>query len=442
MPPRETANRYTVGDHIENIRRTARDAKYHTELNALAGLSAWELYRSETLVTNINRLAIEVPINFALKSAVSPYDVRPMARILLGFGCILFKESVDEESGGTVYDIEDPDKILYVGWKQHLGKPAVPVEVIIRYIFQRPLVGQRTPQPGMDMSGTSEPQQVDWVYFARYYYMAADDEEGTPKSMPVIDEREYELSRESEEAAKGPLPVPLDYWPYSGVRWETGDSVLEPIKPSILRVEAAWRNIMEENDLHSRRALVLENVDEVITGKREANEQGFLQTPAGSKAYYPDMHSEGMDQMFKEYELAMEEIREAVGALRVKELHNASGPSRTFELFPNIALANVIREKVREMVQTLDKNAQLDLGPLIDYTPQEIAIIEPVYAQMQLNGSMQDDEYIAKMRMLIGLPERAGLNLRALPLPVSVNGTLTENNQGQAQQVGGRRAQA
>lgn len=416
MPPRETLTRYTVGDHLESIRSAVREAKYRADELALLEISPWELYRATGFVTNINRICVDGVTNFALKAVNSIYPVREMASKLMGFGLILFKESADEVTGDPFFEIENPDHIFHVGWKRRLGQPDEVVEVIIRYLFQRPATGQQTVPAGLVLTPSSEPAMEDWVYYARYYYTDMENADGDMASTPVIDERIFPLSKEADEIAKGPQPEPLSYWPYRGVRWETGKSILEPIKASILRVEAAWRNIMQENDVHSSRALVLENVDEVITGKREANEQGFLQTPAGSKAYYPDMHSEGMNPMFREYEMAMEEIREAVGALRVKELHNASGPSRTFELFPNVALANVLRDKVEEMVHVLDPNATVDMGPLIDYTPQEIAIIKPVYDEMQLNGSMTADEYIKKIRMLTGLPEMAGLKLRGMVL--------------------------
>lgn len=420
MPPRDTIDRYTLGDRINFIRAAAQDGKYQEHVEALAEISSWELYRATGFITNINRLVIDSPVNFALKSVNSIYPIREMACKLLGYGGILFKEIVDAEigqPGENYFEIENPDHIHSIEWKRRLGKPDEVVDVIIRYVYERLAVGEEVQPTGMAITQSLAPKTEDWVYYAHYYYRTQVDDDGEVRMVPVVDEREYKLSDEAEELAKGATPTEMVRgWPYKGVRWETGQSVIEPIKASILRAEAAWRNIMDENDTHSRRALVFENVDEIITQKREANEQGQIQTPAGSKLYYPDMHSEGMHMMFREYEMACEEIREAVGALRVKELHNASGPSRTFELFPNVALANVIRDKALEMVKVLDPDATLDLGPLIDYTPQEIAIIEPVYTQMQLNGSMTDEEYISKMRMLSGLPESRLLKLKKMVL--------------------------
>lgn len=410
VAPRESVDRYTLGDRLNSIRAAAIEGRHKDDLNALSEMSAWEIYRAEGFITSINRIAIDSPVNFALKQVNSIYPVREMACKLLGYGCILFKETA-EENGGSYFEIENPDHILSVEWKRRLGKPDEVVDVIIRYIYDRLVVGEDTQPEGMAITQSIAPQTEEWVFYAHYYYRTVQTDDG-PTTEPVIDQRTYALDKEAEELQKGPQPTPLEYWPYRGVRWETGKSVIEPIKASILRVEVCWRNITDENDTHSRRSLVLENIDEVITTKKEANEQGYLQTPAGSKAYYPDMHSEGMNQMFREYEMACEEIREAVGALRVKELHNASGPSRTFEVFPNIALANVIRDKAQEMVRVLDPGATLDMGPLLDYTPQEIAIIAPVYTEMNIGGVMEDDEYIAKMRMLTGLPERKGLVLR------------------------------
>lgn len=443
---RETVNRWTVAQHIAAIEQAADEAQHKEMAKAMESISPWELYKAEGLFSNINRICIDGPVNFALRTLNTLLPVRQAMRIMLGTGQVLFFD-VTGEDGELEIQFEEPERIDYIRWKSRWGKPDEPIEVIIRYEYDSdgryesdysPTDGiwsqeQYAPHPSSPnyafSQGTdSESPGPDetWVYRAHYYYMGLpsedEEEEGDPVLLrtPVVDVRRYKLEDEEEELKKPDNITRLESWPYRGVRWETGESVISPLRLTILRIEQCVRNIGNENDLHSRRSIVYRGVDEVNVGKRESNEAGHTKIPIGSDAFYPDMHSEGMDPMFREWEMLMEEVREVVGTLKPKELHNASGPSRTFEIYPNVALAQVIRDRAQAVVDLLSPETKLHMGPLLDYTPQDIQLMRNLYRTMYEEGSMDAKEYIAKIRMLTALTEREDLELSKQPQFVNV----------------------
>lgn len=414
----------TVGEMLQQTKHASREARDRSIAKALESLSSWDLYNATGFTSNINKICVDGLVNFALRSTTTTLPVRQAMRICCANGFVLFFDKVDEDTDEPVTVFEEIDHIQSTKWKIRWGKPDLVYEVVIRYEFYEdgpaPAAERYANEVAPLLNGADQ-SELTWVYYARYYWTGIADADGNMVRTPVVDERIFRKADEDKVMAEKREPTVLAKWPYRGIRWETGESVIEPIKKTILRIEQCVLNIADENDTHSRRTLYLSGVDEVMQDKKETNEVGHALLPGTeSKAFYPDMHSEGMNQMFREWEMLMEEAREVVGVIRVKELHNASGPSRTFEVFPNLALAQVLQDKAKELVDMLNPGEVLHTGPLIDYTPQEMQVAIMVFRELRQEGAIDDEEYIKRARLINAFPERTDLTIKELPPPVNV----------------------
>ncbi len=136
----------------------------------------------------------------------------------------------------------------------------------------------------------------------------------------------------------------IPYWSYVSIRWINDESMLEPVKKAVIRLEGATVQIRTENVRHGGRKLF------IVGMKREQNRRDPRETsdrvnflPDGAEAYYVDSDTGSVSLMFEEQEKVEEFIERTTGVVSVKQLANLSADSKHIAETPLVQLAEEIR---------------------------------------------------------------------------------------------------
>lgn len=374
-----------------------------------------EVYNDDDFISCMNKQVVDNLVMFTMRRCSCTHPIREDATNLLVDGYAVFR--LREQDTGPEEDVifvpgeyvaENPDHILKTQFKH--GE-LVAVEIQYDYYPEAIPFGPIDYEPRRNKLADAEA----WTYWARYD-RTAEGANYFEMKWPEADPNSSRATRKSEK-----LPV----FPYKGVQWHTHESLIEPVKSTIFRYEAAFRNIAGENDRHARRTAVYRGVDNFSKTAEELKDNGRESIPKDAEKYYPDTHPDGIEPMFRELDRLEDEIRHTVGIVRLMKLHNTSGPSRDLEIAPLLSQANALRQKCDEIMSIAYPTGHLHWGPLTDMSPQDIQLAVQTLRDNLWEGALTDQEYGARIRLLHDFPnvpppqDRTAQQLAISPLPPS-----------------------
>ncbi len=389
MAQRARDNKIDFRRFVDWLRSQKGHALQNTLYRVAQEISPWELYRCDELITSMNNQPIDSIVRFALKNCTcEPYwPLRESATHMLasnhGVICKLEEDTEDAEDGGRriyrdSYTLEDPGIVtstLYRGDELRA--------VTIQYDYY--------------VLPENATETETWTYRAVY--------EISTKGKPTYSEWRWPKDDPESSRAVKRGPTKLDVFPYLGVQWVDKRSLIEPIKGTILRYEAAYLNVAGDNDKHARRKQVYQGVTNFAKQREDRLESGEESIPKDATTYYPNTWPDGIKPMFDELQLLEDEIRDTTGAIKVKELHNASGISREIETSPLTAQALAVRERMQMLVAKVLPGAHLHMGPLTQLDPAQLNLTLKDLRDSWIEGVITDNEYITRRRMLTGFNE-------------------------------------
>lgn len=345
-----------------------------------------ELYLCNDFTTGINHQVVDSLVRFALRGyrCLPGYPIRRAAALLLATGWSLWRlaEEEDEDDEGPFarfipgkYVLEDPNLVQSVKFRDEELR-----QVVTAYVHEKVYDGKTE----------------DWIFQSTYDLHFG--------KYPMLHTVDYPADQtpESEDAIHDNPDLAI--WPYAGVQWHTHESLLAPVFTTVLRYEVCMQNIAGENDRHSRRVKQYENVSDIKKDISDQIDQGYEILPHGAKGVYPDTHPEGIQPMFDELKALEDDLRQTVGIIKVKELHNASGISREIEIAPLIAQAEALREAIEKMLAVIDPSAVIHFPSMQEYIPQQLAILLDKMKELWVDQGLTDDEYLERYRLLLNFP--------------------------------------
>lgn len=395
MARRDVQKRPTFRALIEYLRHAANPAsRWNVLLKAQANYTCLELYNCNDFTSGINKQCVDGLVRTAMRKfyCSKPYPVRLAATWLLAMGFVLWR--MDEEDAGHSEETGDPLRVFkedkWVLEDANIIKSAKfrhgeLREVVIEYQYEQPVKGRE--------------ETETWVFRGTY---SRDMLRDTSR----YDWIKYPLDDGDDSNRKVTGGEDLALWPYRGVEWYTRESFIAPVFPTILRYESVLQNIAHENDRHTRRVKTYSGVGTIEKVQDELVEEGRETIPMGGKAEYLDTHPEGIAPMFEERQVLEDEIRQTLGIVKVKELHNASGVSREIEITPLLSQCEALRSAIKDVVAIIDPAAIVHFGPLQELDPQQLEVQLRTFRSSWIDNVINDDEYTQLTRMAHNLPEQ------------------------------------
>lgn len=357
-----------------------------------------EIYDCNDFTSGINKQCVDSLVRTAMRKSYcsEDYPLRLAATWMLAKGWLVWTYAASEEyedaDGRIVRDwdtdrwvLKDPHDVESVRFVNGELR-----ELTIHYIYTK---------GGESRPGYPPADGEDWEYRAIYTYSPLLD-------MQQLEVQRYPVDSNVTDPKAEVEVVELPVWPFRGVQWYTRDSFITPVISTILRYEVCLRNIAHENDRHTRRVKHNYGVGKMQETIDDQVADGEVNMPPGSKSEYPDTHPEGLEPMFKEREVLEDEIRQTLGIIKVKELHNASGVSREIEIAPLLSQCEAMRDAIKQIVGVIDAAAVVHFGPLQELNPQELEIYLRSIRSLWIDGVLNDEEYTLKQRLAVDLPER------------------------------------
>ena len=394
MAQRTPVQVFTHRDYLDALAGAADEARTKALYEALKDITPREIYEAEGFTSGLNVELIDGHIKFAMrKYEVDPVEpLRDWLRDALIDGWRIFRRDIE---GGPLTP-ENPHLVQDVEFDAR-GERVV--KVCLDYDYNADSKGEPWPMHG----GTGEPQV--WHYHSDLWI-----DFGTEIGDPERYYRwEHRYPKGSDATMYKPKVESLKFYPYIGIRWDRGKGLIEPVKITILRYETCLLNIGTDNNRHARRKMVFKGAGTINKTQEEFAEEGKILIGSQADVYYPDPHAEGIKPMFDELELLEERIRSTLGLEKVADLHNASGSSRMIEILPNMATAEMIREKSFELMALLHgEEFDLSFPPLVDYNPTDLATMKLTLkeAASKEEGVIDEKEYVQRMRYLLGFPPK------------------------------------
>lgn len=354
--------------------------------------SCLELYNCNDFTSGINKQCVDALVRTAMRKfyCSEAYPVRLAGTWLLAQGFVIWR--MDEEDAGYTEDgtalrefnetkwvLEDANIIRSAKFRHGELR-----EVVIQYQYEQEVEGR-------------EEDEI-WVFRGTY-------SRNLLLQTSELDWIKYPLEEGDDSPRKKSGGENLSVWPYRGVEWYTRESFIAPVFTTILRYETVFQNIAGENDRHSRRVKTYTGAGDIQRVQDDLIDEGRESIPQGSTAEYLDTHPEGIDPMFKERDMLEDEMRQTLGIVKVKELHNASGVSRVIEITPLLSQCEAMRGALKDVVKVIDPSAIVHFGPLQEMSPQELEIQLRTFRSSWIDGVINDIEYTQLVRMSHNLPE-------------------------------------
>ena len=344
--------------------------------NTLRKLTGRDLYNLETL-SLMNKFLINRPISYSLHRARLNYPLSPMEVMK---SCLL---------DGTVFiRVEDAthmriEKHVYLGTWDIFDEILNKVE--IRFLYT---------QGNQDFTHVETWERLEGG--ARQIVFA-----------PVIGN----VVRVADLKEAFTMDFPL--FPFVGIRWIDSESFLEPLKESVIRLEAAFQVIGAENIDRMGLALYLEgvrNVEDIKTAPRKMGRRIHI-LPKDSKFHSPGSDAPGMELMLAELENLNSAIEKASGVVSTEKLASLSGISRQIAENPLIILSDEIRNRFSNGMQEVVATARIvnPSAPEFEISFKTIKYIEDSDKQIRLidhaieKNAITPEEEVRELRLLLDL---------------------------------------
>lgn len=418
MALRDQSSRVTWRAVAQSLALAASEAdKKHLE-RALADITPREIYEAEGMLSALPTTIISGHVRFALQhfDCLPLRDLRKEMTDCLVDGFVLYRLRAADDSEPLQ---EDPQIISHCDWEGRDLRG-----VWIKYEYWVDQDGAMLSSPG-----EAEGRKIHaWCYEEHVYRLrelAPIDPDNPDSVSTEVGEAAYRRTRRypagrEKDYREYPWSAPelLDFFPYRGVRWIEHRSLLAPVKSTILRYETALMNIATENNRHARRKMVGRGTGEFQKTVEEYAEEGLMVIPPNSDVFYPDTHADGVRVMYEELDRLEALLRDNVGLVKVADLHNASGTSRQFEVAPNIAQAESIRDSCREIMRiTTGGDAfSLSFRPLVQHDPDQLVVLKRIYDESLAQGVISPQEHAERMRFLLSFPKQPGLETQMVAL--------------------------
>lgn len=350
-------------------------AEFTKKLNSMCGR---ELYEMETWSLN-NKHLIDRPVNYAFHRTLINYPVEP---IDIMRDCLIDGQVFLRVEDATHISIEQ-----YVHRAEWDSFTDILNFIEIKYIY-------------------TETNQENYYHIEHYIK----NPDGTAEWIiykPVkgeVPETEWKID----------FQMTLPYFPYVGIRWIFNQSFLEPLKASVIRLEAAYRTIGAEN-IDRLGAMVffegVRNVDDVKSGPRLMGRRIGI-APEGSKIHTAGSDPAGIELMLAEVENLQAAIEKASNVVSTEKLASLSGLSRQVAERPLIMLADELRNRFTKGMQRVEELAKpLGGAPVLEisYKPLEEQIPRTLQEQVNLldssleKGYITEEEYTREIRLLLNL---------------------------------------
>ncbi len=293
------------------------EAKWRQQMDeeiftAVARTTPRELYEQSSL-TGTARYLVNRPCTYALHGTQVNYPVAPQK--------IMRNVLID---GWTVVKIGDPENIKI---QEHVWE--------VRYDRSSSILDYVRIQYQVEES----PGQIDsrkmwyredwhrwwngtaWIGYVEIFKV-------------VLNEKDFEVV----------FTYEFPFWPFVAFRWVDDESIIEPVKFSVIRLEGVSLQVEGENTRHSGRKLFIIGIrkgENRLTPREISERINYL--PENCEAYYVDSDTGGVGLMFEEQEKLDAYIERTTSVISIRQLAGLSGESRQIAEQPLVMLAEDIR---------------------------------------------------------------------------------------------------